>query len=288
LENENRLSNQSTNNQLSESAPALLPPVIEPPALTFEEPPKKPGIWSFWPSMGFSAAIFAIYFFVQALVFIIFASIYIVGQYNSNTNLDLIRAIQNLTTNGLLLSLATIFSALGGTAAIILFVKMRKGISVSEYLGLKSFNNKTLIFVVILSIVLIVVSSYLDRLFPQSQNSNFTIEAYKTSVWPLLLGVAVVIFAPLFEEGFFRGFLFVGLKQTFLGGSGAILITSAGWAALHIQYDIYGIISIFALGIVLGIVRLKTNSLLAVLILHALWNLASITATALHVNGIGV
>jgi uncharacterized protein len=286
LENQNTQPNQSINNQSSENAPSLLPPVIEPPALIFEEPPNKTGIWSFWPSMGFSVAIFAIYFFVQTLVTVIFASIYIIQQFNTNPNLDLLRAIQNLTSNGLLLSLATIFSALGGTAAIILFIKLRKGISVSDYLGLKPFNKKTLIFVVILSIILIIISSYLDRFFPQSQNSNFTIEAYKSSVWPVLLGIAVVVFAPLFEEGFFRGFLFVGLNQTRLGGTGAILITAAGWAALHIQYDIYGIISIFALGIVLGIVRLKTNSLWTVLILHALWNLAAIAATALYVNGI--
>jgi len=64
-------------------------------------------------------------------------------------------------------------------------------------------------------------------------------------VWVPLFGIAAVVFAPLFEEGFFRGFLFVGFKQSRLGSFGTILITSAAWAALHIQYDLYGILLYF-------------------------------------------
>lgn len=287
LETENPRPEQSQNSQLPGDFSPVSPQDIGTPVSPVDTPPKRNGVWPFWPTIGFSAAIIAVYIFSQTLVTIIFASIYIIQQYNINSNLDLITTIQSLTTNGLLLSLATIFSALAGAAAIVLFVKLRKGITLSEYMGLKLFNKKTLIFIIVLAIVLIIISSVIDRFFPQSKNTDFTIDAYNSAVWPGLLAIAVVIFAPLFEEGFFRGFLFAGLKQTRLGGTGTILITSAGWAALHIQYDVYGIISIFVLGIVLGIVRLKTDSLWSVLILHALWNLAAIAATALYVNGIG-
>jgi uncharacterized protein len=244
------------------------------------------GVWAFWPTIGFSVAIFAIYIVAQSAVAIVFAIIKVIQQVSNNPDLDPVQLIMSLTSNGLLLSLATIVSALAGVGAIILFVKLRKNISISEYLGLKPFRKNTLWVLLILGAVLIVASSGLDRFFPQSQNTNFTIEAYNTSFWPFLLGIAVVIFAPLFEESFFRGFLFVGLLQSRLGAIGTIVLTAAGWAALHIQYDLYGILSILVLGIILGIVRLKTGSLWAVMILHALWNLAAIIGTALYVNGL--
>jgi uncharacterized protein len=287
LENENSQPQQSLNNQPPANVPLIPASEPETSEVRSEVPPQRSGVWTFWPTIGFSSAILAINFFAQILVTLVFTIIYIIQQYSTYSDLDLLRTVKDLMTNGLLLSFASIISAIAGVAAIILFIKIRKGISVSEYLGLKAFNRKTLIFIIGLGIVLIIASGYLDRILPKSPNTDFTIDAYNTSIWPVLLGIAVVIFAPLFEEGFFRGFLFVGLEQTRLGGVGTILITSAGWAALHVQYDIYGILSIFVLGIVLGIVRLKTGSLWSVLILHGLWNLAAIVATALYVNGTG-
>jgi len=41
----------------------------------------------------------------------------------------------------------------------------------------------------------------------------------------------------LFEELFFRGFLFRGLSSSFMGPVGAVLVTSALWALIHTQYD---------------------------------------------------
>jgi uncharacterized protein len=251
------------------------------------QPPLEKSVWPVWSTIGFSAVIFAVYIFFQSVVAIIFSIFYLMNQYAANPNLDPLKMIKDLTSNGLLLSLATIISALAGAGAIILFIKMRKGLSISEYLGLKSLSKKSILFSIVIGILLIAVSSVLDRFFPQSQNANFTIDAYNSAISPVLLGIAVVIFAPLFEEGFFRGFLFVGLQKSRLGAFGTIILTSAMWAALHIQYDLYGILSILVLGIVLGIVRFKTGSLWATLLLHALWNLAAIIGTVIYVNGIG-
>ena len=258
---------------------------ISPPYPEIPQTPKR--VWAFWPTIGFGAVIFVVYLFSQTFVAVIFGVFFAIQQYASNPNLDLIQLVQSLVTNGFLLSLATIVSALAGVGVIVLFIRLRKGISVYDYLGLKSFSKKTLVVLIGIGALLIAASSGLDRIFPQSQNSNFTIDAYNTAGWAPLLGIAVVIFAPLFEESFFRGFLFVGLLRSPLGPIGTIILTAASWAALHIQYDLYGILSILVLGIVLGIVRLKTGSLWTTLILHSLWNLAAIVGTALYVNGIG-
>jgi membrane protease YdiL (CAAX protease family) len=96
----------------------------------------------------------------------------------------------------------------------------------------------------------------------------------------------VVIFAPLFEEIFFRGFVFVGLKQTRLGAVGTIALTSLTWALLHIQYDIYGMATILILGIAFGIIRFKTGSLWSTLFLHFIWNTLAMVSTILYINGI--
>jgi membrane protease YdiL (CAAX protease family) len=224
------------------------------------------------------------YFLAQSLVAIAFAVFYVLD--NAKT-LDPQKFLTSLTTNGLLLSLATIVSALVGVTLIIVFTKLRKGYSISEYLGLTRFNNKTLFVLILVSVVLIAISSVIDRFLPSPQSTNFTIDAYKTSVSPALFAVAVVIFAPLFEEGFFRGFVFVGLKDSALGPAGTIALTSAVWAAMHLQYDWIGMSSILVLGFVLGFVRLKTNSLWCAMIIHALWNLTAFVGTALYVNGIG-
>jgi uncharacterized protein len=96
----------------------------------------------------------------------------------------------------------------------------------------------------------------------------------------------VVVFAPAFEEAFFRGFLLVGLKDSKIGSIGAVCLTAAVWASLHFQYDFYGMLTVLVLGIVLGTVRLRTGSLWSSILIHSFWNLIAMLGTALTVNGI--
>jgi hypothetical protein len=113
------------------------------------------------------------------------------------------------------------------------------------------------------------------------------IDAYKTaSSLPALL-FAIVVVAPIFEEIFFRGFLFQGIRASRLGPLGAIGITSLFWAAIHLQYDIYGITTVFALGLLLGIARLRTNSIHLLMVMHSLVSLVATVETALHVRSMG-
>jgi membrane protease YdiL (CAAX protease family) len=126
----------------------------------------------------------------------------------------------------------------------------------------------------------VVVNVILER--PEQE---ITLDLYTTSVWPLLLWIAVVILGPIFEETLFRGFLFEGFRQSRVGATGAIIITSVVFASLHIQYDIYSMGQILFLGIILGIVRWKTGSLWGPLLIHSLNNLLAMVLVALTVNG---
>jgi len=264
----------------SEPENLLPPPIDTAPPPSVPVPPLKPSVWGLWQTIGFGLVIFAIYFAATLIV----AFVYVFIQATTSGGLDITQLASNLTSDGLLISLAVIASGIAGTGFIILFVKFRKGISISEYLGFRKITKKTIAVLTAVFAALFLLSLLADRFITVPQDAEFSTEAYLTSVWPPLLWSAVVIFAPIFEEMFFRGFLFVGLKESRLGASGAIILTAFLWAALHTQYSPYGMMTILLLGIVFGIVRLVTGSLWSTLFLHAVWNLAAMIGTVLTIK----
>ena len=244
--------------------------------------PPKATVWGTGATIGFGLAIFAVYFTVQSLVAIPF----VVSKLVANPELDPFSLAEGLGSNGLMISAATISSAIAGVGFIVLIIKLRKGISVSDYLSLKPIAGKRIFLLAGIGLAMLLLSGIISTALGIQDETQFTTEAYKTSVSPALFGLAVVIFAPLFEEAFFRGFLFAGFLQSRLGAVGTIMLTALTWAALHIQYDLYGIATILVLGVVLGIVRLKMNTLWAPLILHSFWNCLAFVITALYVNNL--
>jgi membrane protease YdiL (CAAX protease family) len=269
--------NLSPGNQPPEAhQPAIIRPEIIFPG------PEKP-VWGVWPTLGFGAAVFAVYFTAQTLV----AAYFAISQLVVNPLSNPLQFIQGLASNGLLISIATIVSTIAGVGFIGLFIKLRKNASIKEYLGLKPVGKKSMLLSLAALIVLMAGLSYVEQMLGKQQSTQFTVDIYKTAVWPGLLWLAVVVFAPVFEEAFFRGFLFVGLQQSRIGSIGTIILTAAAWAALHIQYDLYGMLNVLILGLVLGIIRLKTGSLWSTVLLHSVWNLAAMLATVLYINGIG-
>ncbi|MCH6577752.1 MAG: CPBP family intramembrane metalloprotease [Proteobacteria bacterium] len=99
------------------------------------------------------------------------------------------------------------------------------------------------------------------------------VELYRTSHFVALSWFAIVIAAPIFEEVFFRGFMFRGIQASGLGNGGAILITASTWAAMHAQYDAYGLATILVVGIFLGLARAVTGSLYLTTAMHMATNL---------------
>ena len=65
---------------------------------------------------------------------------------------------------------------------------------------------------------------------------EFMIKGYRSAVYVPLFWFALVIAAPIFEEFLFRGFLFRGWMDSRLRATGTILLTSAIWCLIHIQY----------------------------------------------------
>ncbi|MFC2017902.1 lysostaphin resistance A-like protein [Chloroflexota bacterium] len=233
-------------------------------------------VWGIWPTIGFGLIVSI----VQLLVQIAVALVYRFVDSISDPDFDSSVFAENLDSDGLFLAIATIVSAVICIGLIVLFVKLRKGITLSEYLGLKPITRKHIFVVIGVFIGLMILAGIASVFIGETEDSEFTTEVYNTSVWPVLFGIAVVVFAPAFEETFFRGFLFAGLRQSPIGTAGAIALTAIMWTLLHLQYEVSGMSVIFTLGIVLGIVRYKTGSLWTVILIHALWNLFAVLGAA--------
>jgi uncharacterized protein len=243
-------------------------------------PPPAPKPWGGWATLGLGAAVLAVYFIVQSGVALVFAFWRIID----NPDQDILQLIEKLVSDGLLISIATVLSAIFGVAMIVLFISKRRGFGLSQYLNLQALPRKTWLILLGLFAGLLAISVLASLLWSQIEDPGFTAEAYNTSRWPAFFGIAVVIFAPFFEEIYFRGFLFKGLRDSALGVRGTIALTSFLWALLHVQYNYYGMAQIFLLGIVFGLVRWKTDSLHGSLLLHCLWNLAAFISAAVAVN----
>lgn len=125
----------------------------------------------------------------------------------------------------------------------------------------------------LLLLAFVVVGDFISVLLARPVLPEFMHRTYETAGFLPLLLLAVLVAAPVAEEVLFRGFMFEGLARSSAGPLGAILLSAGLWAAIHLQYDLFGIGQIFLGGILLGWARWQTGSLYACIILHGLLNL---------------
>lgn len=95
--------------------------------------------------------------------------------------------------------------------------------------------------------------------------------------------IGTCIAAPIAEELLFRGFIFRGWSQSFLGPVGTIAITSAIWAMQHTQYDWYSRFCLFISGLAFGHFRDRTGSTWLPVIAHSAMNIFVLLITPVSV-----
>lgn len=241
-----------------------------------EKPTRSP-YWGGWATFGFGIAVFATYLVIGVFLGVILG-IVLLATNPGTTQQDITNFVSN--NEGIIAAISTYATTVIGLGFIAIFVKARNSLSIPQYLGFRAIRLKTALILVAVTVGLLLLSFGLGELF-HIQSSGFDVRIYQTSKWPPLLWIALVVCAPLFEEAFFRGFLYEGFSRSKLGIPLTIVITASAWAVLHVQYGFYEIGSIFVLGVVLGIVRNRTNSLWSPMIIHASWNLAAVIQLAL-------
>jgi uncharacterized protein len=249
-----------------------------------EENRPKPNIWSGWPAVGFSAAIFAVFFTVQNLVAMIFMTAQLAQIPSFNSPTELMDFIMGFQSNGLMLSIAIIVSGICGFFLVWLFIKIRNGYSFNDYLELKAPGWRTWISLIAVMIVAYGFLLFVSRFHSDTENTQIMIDAYLSCGWTPIFWIATVVFAPIFEESFFRGFLFVGLRDSRVGSAWTVIITSVVFALAHIQYDWFGFLIVLGLGLVFGLVRLFSRSLWSTIALHTAWNLLQMIGVAIYIQ----
>ena len=105
--------------------------------------------------------------------------------------------------------------------------------------------------------------------FQANQTQDVGFSHYLVGVDRALAFVALVIFAPVFEEILFRGWLFGHLKNT-TGKKLAIFLTSIIFGIAHGQWNVG--INVFCLSLILCCLRDLTDSIYASILLHMIKN----------------
>lgn len=130
-------------------------------------------------------------------------------------------------------------------------------------------------------LIIVVITGVLEFGFYKVMKENlfadtkFLAEGLSSPCWWATVLMAVV-FAPLWEELTFRGFLLSALAQTRLGFWGAALVCNVMWTALHAQYGAAGIASVFTSGLILSWLLWRTGSIRTPIIAHGIANLFAV------------
>lgn len=247
--------------------------MVETPA-----PVEKP--WGMLATLGFGAVILAAYLLVQVLVGGSFAA----KELRNNPGLDHETLFTTLGANGFVLALGISAAMVLCVSLILLFTWLRRGVTVRKYLHLNPVSIQVLARWLGLIFICAVAWDSVALLLGRAVIPEFMLQVYQTAYIMPLLWFALIVAAPLFEELFFRGFLFEGIRHSRFGAAGALVLTSLVWAVIHLQYDVYEIGAIFILGLVLGAARLKTGSIYTAIAMHAFTNLLATIEVAVYLQ----
>ena len=238
---------------------------------------RQPAHWGFWGTVIWGAVISVIFIVLQTIT--IFVAV--VSRNGNLSQSALEQLFISAVGNGHFISLATFVTTVVCCGLIVGVIKLKKGSVLSEYLCIRPVSPKTMLKWIGLLAGFIVVSDLITTSLGRPIVPDFMSVAYATAnpVWTIWF--ALIIAGPLFEEIFFRGFLFKGFESSFMGPIGAVLVTAGLWAVIHGQYGAYEITTILCLGLLLGAARVLTGSLLVPLGLHAASNLVATIEAAI-------
>jgi membrane protease YdiL (CAAX protease family) len=254
--------------------------LISPPQINPQPPPftqdngapdaasATPEVWGPWATLGFTV-LTAISTIVAQGFAGAFFGVYLAM---SGQKLD----PSKLASNGLLLSLGTCAGAPVMVGFCWFFAWLRRGLPPNQYLGLNPVSVRQVVRWCGALLATVFLIDFLIWYFELPVDTEFMRRAYATSGSLPLLWFVLLVVAPISEEVLFRGFMFEGFLRSPAGAAGAIVIPAGFWAVIHMQYDFYGIASIFILGLLLGYARWKSGSICTTIYMHTLTNLVAL------------
>lgn len=185
--------------------------------------------------------------------------------------------------NELILTRPDIIAIIGLIAAIISFPLIKKAAYQSsksfpfEFLAFRPVHRTTLAKVFLAGIGFYIFESLASYgLSIDTPQFMLDVKSQTHSTFDMLMLVlGICIVAPITEEVIFRGLAYARLVQSRVGVTGAVIITSLIFTAIHTQYDFIVLIILSLFSLLLAYVRYKTGNLVYCIVLHMQLNILS-------------
>ncbi len=250
---------------------ALQPPAG--PALPTVPAPPPPRIWKFIGTSLWGLVIFAALFLGQLVVVG-----YLLLRHPGPIDFA---GLKDVLGGGVTLPLSVI-TGLPAVLLAIWIATRSAGTPFADYLALRWPSRSDAVKALLALIVLVTAWDLLSRALRREVTAGFMVEVLRSAqadnaLW--LLVIAFCVAAPITEEFFVRGFLYRGWSESFLRPTGAILLSSLVWTAMHLQYDWFFFAEIMSIGVLFGYLRYRTGSTWLTVVLHGLNNLAATVQT---------
>src|SRR5262245_57046715 len=168
----------------------------------------------------------------------------------------------DIMSNGPMLSVLTLVSTLVQIGVLALVARLA-GWNGADYLGWIVPDGRFAVTALAAIMAFVLAYDVLTYLLGGDVVTSFPVDTYRSASEAggiAMLWLTFVIAAPIGEEIVFRGFLFRGWTPTPRAVIPAIVVISAIWAIIHVQYDWFGILQIFLIGLILGWARWRSGS----------------------------
>ena len=240
------------------------------PAVTIMPARRAPRILGFWGTTLWGAVVFAALFAGQIAV----VAYFVLGQSGP---IDVAAAIR-VVGKGLTISLSVIMGLPAVLLAQWLVIRATRT-PFADYLALRWTSWKNFLIGLVGLVIIIMGWDLMSRAIGHEVEPGFMLDVLKSArndgvLWLLILALCVA--APVSEELLARGFLYRGWSESFLRVPGAILLSSAVWTAMHMQYEWYFFGEVFCLGLWFGYLRYRSGSTWLTIVLHGLNNFGAV------------
>lgn len=270
------LSPQTVTSQQNALIPDPLAPRLTDDGAPVNKEEDSQRVWNSWATIGWVMLAGVVVNILQALILVIYAVV-----KHGSDSAAITKVAEGAASNGFLISLLTCLTAPVIIGIVAKIAALRWPQRAGQYLALRPVAGREYLTWIGAALLLVVIIDGLTIASGRSIVPEFSRQIYPTAVVPALLWLALVVAAPLSEEIVFRGFMFRGLAASRAGITGAIVLTSLLWTAIHIQYDIFGLSSVFVSGLLLGWARAKTQSTYITIAIHCVMNLIATSQAAL-------
>ena len=148
---------------------------------------------------------------------------------------------------------------------VLIYRKLRRGKGKMFRLSMRGFNPMLILWGFVLVLITGIVIEPVLNLFPESFLELLN-NMGANGGWSVLM---LAVLAPIMEEVLFRGILLEAVREKYSSGR-AIVVSALMFGVIHIIPQ--QVVNAFVIGLILGFIYVRTDSLWPVIIIHALNN----------------